>query len=233
MKNRMNKFSVIPKLGSIIGFVALVFSLYAPAVNAAGGHAVDLQTAPINLEDKASLQRGARLFTDYCMGCHSVNYIRYERLATDLDIPEELIKEEFIFNDKDIFAQMRISTPSEYGKKWFGVQPPDLTLETRLRSPDWVYTYLLSFYEDSSRPFGVNNKIFPNVGMPHIMANMQASVSEEEFKSAMGDITNFLTYTGDPDKLERENIGRWILIFLAILFIPVWFLNREYWKNIH
>ena len=232
MEKSMKK-TLISKLQVICGVVGLAFGLATTQSQAAGGHNVDLQKAPINLEDKASLQRGARLFTDYCMGCHSVNYIRYERLTTDLSIPEELVKQEFIFNDKDIFAQMRISTPAEYGKKWFGTTPPDLTLATRWRSPDWVYSYLLGFYEDSSRPYGVNNSVFPNVGMPHIMANMQASVSDEEFKSAMGDLTNFLTYTADPDKLERENIGRWILIFLAILFIPVWFLNREYWKNVH
>lgn len=232
MEKSMKK-NLISKLQVICSVLGLALGLAATQSQAAGGHDVELQKAPVNLEDKASLQRGARLYTDYCMGCHSLNYIRYERMTTDLSIPENLVKEEFIFNDKDIFAQMRISTPKEVSKKWFGVNPPDLTLESRLRSPDWVYSYLLAFYEDSSRPHGVNNHVFPNVGMPHIMANMQASVSDEEFKTAMGDITNFLMYTADPDKLERENIGRWILIFLAILFIPVWFLNREYWKNIH
>lgn len=198
----------------------------------ASGPALDLPKAPINGQDTASLQRGARLYTDFCLGCHSLNYIRYERLNTDLKIPVDIIEDEFIFDESDIFAQMRIATPKAYSTKWFGVQPPDLTLETRLRSPDWVYNYLIGFYEDDSRPLGVNNTVFADVGMPHVMANMQATVSEEKFNLAMADITNFLAYTGDPTKQQRERIGRWILLFLAILFIPVWLLNREYWKNI-
>lgn len=199
----------------------------------AAGAALDLPPAPINLQDKASLQRGARLYTDFCLGCHSLNYIRYERLTTDLDIPAELVEEEFIFSDTDMFAQMRIATPKDMSETWFGVQPPDLTMETRLRSPDWVYNYLIGFYEDPDRPLGVNNVVFKDVGMPHVMKNMEDSVSEEEFNTAMADITNFMTYTGDPTKLSRERIGRWILAFLAVLFIPAWLLNKEYWKNVH
>ena len=200
---------------------------------AAGGSNIDLMKAPINLEDKSSLQRGARLYVDYCLGCHSLKYIRYERLINDLGIPKELVENEFIFSEDDVYAQMKISTPLEYSSKWFGIQPPDLTLETRLRSPDWVYSYLLSFYDDPARPLGVNNHVFPNVGMPHVMKNMEENVPEDEFKASMGDLTNFLAYTADPTKLERERIGRWVLAFLAILFIPAWLLNREYWKNIH
>jgi len=209
----------------------IVLNVFMSTVQASGGGA-DLPKAPINLQDTASLQRGARMFTDYCLGCHSLNYIRYERLVADLEIPEALVQKEFIFTDQDIFSQMRISTPKEYSEKWFGVQPPDLTLETRLRSSDWVYNYLVGFYEDSSRPLGVNNTVFANVGMPHVMDNMQKTVSEKKFNAAMADITNFLTYTGDPNKLEREHIGKWILAFLVLLFIPTWLLNREYWKSV-
>ena len=212
--------------------LALGFSFLSVHAFSAGA-SLDLPKAPINLQDKASLQRGARLYTDFCLGCHSLNYIRYERLNTDLDIPVNLVESEFIFSGADIFAQMRIPTTKQMGEKWFGIQPPDLTLETRLRSPDWVYNYLIGFYDDASRPFGVNNVVFPNVGMPHVMKNMEDTVSEEQFNGAMADITNFLSYTGDPTKYERERIGRWILAFLAILFIPAWLLNREYWKNIH
>jgi len=199
---------------------------------AAGGGGVHLQTAPISLQDTASLQRGARLFVDYCYGCHSLKYIRYERLVDDLKIPQEVVESQFIFEDKDVFAQMVNAAPAESQKKWFGVMPPDLTLEARLRSPDWIYSYLISFYPDPERPLGVNNKVFENVGMPHVMANYQADHTEEQFHQAMADVTNFLTWASDPTKLKRENIGRWVLIFLAILFIPVYFLNKEYWKDV-
>lgn len=228
MEKIMNRLKIQPFSVAVL----LLLGLVSAHANAAGP-SLDLPKAPINLQDTASLQRGARLYTDYCLGCHSLDYIRYERLNTDLEIPLETIQEEFIFSDADIFSQMKIAAPKEVRARWFGVQPPDLTLVTRWRSPDWVYNYLINFYEDASRPLGVNNHVFPNVGMPHVMANMEASVPEKEFHTAMADITNFLTYAGDPTKLERERIGRWILAFLAILFIPVWLLNREYWKNIH
>jgi len=238
MKHRINNagfFTLSFKKAWVGGLICLttLVSGYSISALASGGESVDLMTAPVNLDDKASLQRGARLFTDYCMGCHSLNYIRYERLTNDLLIPTETVNEEFLFGDADIHSQMRIAASAESQSKWFGVQPPDLTLSSRIHGPDWIYSYLLSFYEDPERPLGVNNHVFENVGMPHVMKNMQDRVSEADFKQAMGDITNFLSYTGDPTKAQRESIGRWVLIFLAVLFIPAWLLNREYWKNIH
>lgn len=224
-------FKKLKIVGTCFALIS-IFGVSVPVLASGGGNS-NLMKAPVNLEDKASLQKGARLYVDYCMGCHSLKYIRYERLVNDLGIPKELVEKEFIFSEASIFAQMKISTPEAYSSKWFGIQPPDLTLESRLRSPDWVYSYLLSFYEDSERPFGVNNHVFPNVGMPHVMKNMEDNVSHDEFKASMGDLTNFLAYTADPTKLKRENIGRWVLGFLAILFIPAWLLNKEYWKNIH
>ena len=123
--------------------------------------------------DKESLQRGAKTFMNYCYGCHSLKYARYNRVARDLGIPEDLFQENLMFGDQKIGDLMNIGMDYSEAKDWFGVAPPDLTLETSLRGTDWVYTYLISFYEDEKRPFGVNNKVYENVGMPHVLEGMQ------------------------------------------------------------
>ena len=105
-------------------------------------------------------------------------------------------------------------------------------METRLRSPDWVYSYLLSFYPDDARPYGVNNKVFKDVAMPHVLADLEQDLKPEEFKQSVGDLVNFMAYMADPVKVERERIGVWVLFFLFVLLIPVWFLNKEYWKDV-
>lgn len=201
----------------------------------AAGGAYNPYIEPVNIEpqDKESLQNGAKLFVNNCMGCHSLKYMRYERMGDDLGIPESVMKSSLMFTTDKIGDQMRIAMSEDLGSKWFGVTPPDLTLEARLRGADWLYSYLINFYPDQSRPFGVNNRVFADVGMPHVLESMQASMTEAEFKNEMRDLTNFLAYTADPVKLERESLGRYVLLFLAILFIPAYFLNKEYWKDVH
>jgi len=127
----------------------------------------------IDHQDLASLQRGVKLYMNYCFGCHSLEYARYNRVAEDLGIPERLFMENLVFGDQKPGDLMTISMQSEDSAKWFGVSPPDLTLVTSLRSSEWVYTYLKSFYVDNSRPLGVNNKVYENVGMPNVLANLQ------------------------------------------------------------
>jgi len=123
--------------------------------------------------DKSSLQRGAKIYMNYCYGCHSLKYARYNRVAKDLGIPEDLFQENLMFGDQKMGDLMTIGMDQSEAKEWFGVAPPDLTLETSLRGTNWVYTYLISFYEDEKRPFGVNNKVYENVGMPHVLRDMQ------------------------------------------------------------
>ena len=123
--------------------------------------------------DKASMQRGAKIYMNYCYGCHSLKYARYNRVARDLGIPEDLFQENLMFGDQKMGDLMVIGMDQSEAKEWFGVAPPDLTLETSLSGTDWVYTYLISFYEDNSRPFGVNNKVYENVGMPHVLEDLQ------------------------------------------------------------
>ncbi len=204
--------------------------------------------------DQASLQSGYKNYMNYCVSCHSLGYARYERTANDLGIPTDLILENIIFNDHQVGDLMSNAMSVDNAKNWFGAAPPDLTLIARVRSPEWLYTYLRSFYVDTTRPYGVNNSVFPNVGMPNVLHELQGdvvcahgdtehceiehvqgtgSMSPEEFDVAVGDIVNFLYYVGEPIRETRQYIGFFVLGFLAILFVFTTLLNREYWKKIH
>lgn len=215
-------------------FLAALFALLSPLALAAGGEANPyIAKAPISLTDKAQLQRGAQLFMNYCFGCHSLKYVRYERMANDLDIPVELLPGNLMFNTDKVGSPMLNGLDIVQAKKWFGAPPPDLSLEAKLRGADWVYSYLTTFYDDPTRPWGVNNHVFPNVGMPHIMADMQRSLPEEEFKSRMADITAFLEYTAEPVQVTRMVMGAFVIGFLLVLLVFAWLMKREFWKDVH
>lgn len=215
-------------------FLAALLVILAPVGLAAGDAAnPHVVKAPISLTDKAQLQRGAQLFMNYCFGCHSMKYLRYERMATDLDIPLDLLSGNLMFNTEKPGEPMLNGLNPVEAKKWFGVLPPDLTLEARLRGADWVYSYLISFYDDPTRPFGVNNHVFPNVGMPHVMADMQASLPAEEFNQRMADITSFLEYAAEPIQVQRMVIGGFVIAFLLVLLVFAWLMKREFWKDVH
>ncbi len=154
--------------------LALLFALLPTVGFAAGGAGVHLQEMTPDLHDKASLQRGMKLFVNYCMGCHSLQYQRFSRAAEDLGMPQDLVEDNLIFSPGLGFNdQMHNAMSAEDGENWFGAAPPDLTLEARLRGTDWVYSYLLSFYKDPSRPTGVNNAVFPLVAMPNVLEPLQ------------------------------------------------------------
>lgn len=153
-------------------FAALILAL-VPAFGFAAGPTVPLDKVEIDLTDKAALQDGLKTFANYCMGCHSAQYQRYERVATDLGIPEEVMMDNIVFSDAKIGDHMKIGMTADDAKGWFGAAPPDLTLVARVRGNDWLYSYMRSFYEDPARPYGVNNTVFPNVGMPHVLAKVQ------------------------------------------------------------
>jgi len=232
-----------------------------PTLVFASGAAVHLDKADYDLSDKASLQSGAKLFMNYCFACHSTGHQRYQRVATDLGIPENLMADNLIFNGSKIGQLMKNSMDPDSAAKWFGSAPPDLTLEARLRGPDWIYTYLRSFYADPTRPFGVNNTVFPEVGMPHVLeelqgvptaiyettvhegvehksiigfeSNQQGEMSSDEYDKAVLNLVNFLVYAGEPNKLERHSLGVWVMGFLVILFILSYLLKKEYWRDIH
>jgi len=226
--------------------------------------------------DLPSLQRGAQTFFNYCLGCHGLRYQRYQRTADDLGIPADLFAENLIFTGAGMGSHIESSMDQELSKNWFGVAPPDLTMVTRVRGVDWLYTYLRTFYVDETRPLGVNNKVFPNVGMPHALIELQGvpelsckevpkiapnggemrdplipgkkitetrcdfiTVREgtglldaEAYEQLVLDLVNFLDYVSDPTAMERQRLGVFVLLFLVILFVLAYLLNREYWQNI-
>jgi ubiquinol-cytochrome c reductase cytochrome c1 subunit len=240
--------------------LSLFVGLVTSAAFAAGGGALPYK-ANIDQTDKASLQRGAKLFMNYCLGCHQMQFQRYERTFNDLGIPLEAGLENLIFTkDTKVGDHIKNAMPKADGAKWFGAAPPDLTLEARLRGPDWIYSYLKSFYVDPSRPFGVNNTVFKDVGMPHVLQELQGvphkvyetqlidgeeqkvfvgiqadgsgELSEDEYDRAVLDITNFMVYIGEPMILERESIGWKALLFCLIFFVLAVLLKKEYWKDV-
>ena len=235
-------------------FLAL---LIAPLCLAA--EEMQLDSANIDPHDAISIQRGARTFVNYCLNCHSANAMRYERL-TELGLTEQQIKDNLIFTSAKVGDPMSISAGPKDQKQWFGVVPPDLSVEARVRGADWLYTYLRTFYRDESRPTGWNNLAFPNVGMPHALWQLQGvqvlkTESEEheghkiehrklvldkpgalsplEYDNVTRDLVNFLSYMAEPAKTRRLQIGILVLFFLLLTLVPVWLLNKEYWKDVH
>jgi len=152
---------------------ALIFAVLPAFAFANAGGGVALDSVQVDLTDKAALQDGARTFANYCMGCHSAQFQRYERVAKDLGIPEDVMLKNLVFTGAKIGEHMKIGMKPQDAKVWFGAAPPDLTLVARVRGADWLYTYLRTFYEDPTRPYGVNNKVFPNVGMPNVLVGLQ------------------------------------------------------------
>jgi len=247
-----------------------VFALIAafiPAIALANSEGIHLEEHRTDLHDTASLQRGAKTFANYCMGCHSMEHARYNRVAKDLGIPEELMMDNLVFADKKFGDLMTIAMDKADSKKWFGNPPPDLTLVARVRRPDWLYTYLHSFYEDPMRPWGVNNTVFKDVGMPNVLGHLQGvqkmgtaevkvgydpltgqeiteqednvlylaeegELNPEEFDKLVYDLVNYMVYMAEPIALERQRLGWWVLLFLVIFFVPVYLLNKEYWKDV-
>ncbi|MBT7374731.1 MAG: ubiquinol-cytochrome c reductase, partial [Porticoccaceae bacterium] len=162
-------------LGAVL-VVALLVVLPIKAVGAESGKAcgtIDCDTFEAQLTNDASLQNGAKMAVNYCMGCHSFKYSRWERVANDLNIPNQMMLDNMVFSGQKIGELMEISMSADKAKAWFGATPPDLTLVARSRSPEWLYTYLRNFYADPSRPLGVNNRVFKDVGMPHAMLDLQ------------------------------------------------------------
>ncbi|QIZ77871.1 cytochrome c1 [Ferrimonas lipolytica] len=228
-------------------FLITVLACLPTLVFAAGGHNPHVVPADVDLHNQASLQNGAKAFMENCMGCHSTQYQRYERVATDLGISLDDMNS-MIKTDAKIGDLMVSAMPAEQAAKWFGAPPPDLTLVARVRGSDWLYSYLTTFYHDDSRPFGVNNLVFPSVGMPHVLEPLQGkpvlqedgsiiasggTMSDEEYKQFALDLTNFLTYSAEPIRTTREAMGVWVLAFLAVFFVIAYLLKREYWRDVH
>ena len=228
----------------------------ASALASSGGN---LQQSGADLDDQASLQRGAALYMNYCSGCHSLKYLRYARIGEDLGLTEDEVQQNLNLNGGKIGDHVISPMSAQMGVAAFGKAPPDLSVISRVRGSDWIYTYLKSFYLDESRPVGWNNKLFANASMPNPLWELQGlqqpvhgkktaggempvegfTISQagtqdaQAFDQTARDITNFLEYVGEPAALKRQSIGVWVILFLSALTFLAYLLKQEYWKDVH
>jgi len=220
-------------------------------------HEAELEPANNNIANVASLQRGAKYFVNYCLGCHSAKYVRYNRLAQDLQLSEQQLTDNLMFTGERPFDTMAIAMRPEDSKRWFSISPPDLSLIARSRGTDYIYTYLRSFYAAPNRPTGVDNIVFPSTSMPHVLWKLQGTqravfttdehnaqifkgfetiapgeLDKEEFDNVVRDIVNFLDYIGEPIKRERQQLGIRVIGFLLVFLLISYMLKKEIWKDV-
>lgn len=237
----------------------LILSLLLPA-SVLANEGVHLDKAPIHPGNQASLQRGAKVFVNYCLNCHGASSMRYNRLK-DIGLTDDQIKSNLLFTGEKVGEPMKVAMSQGEAKAWFGAAPPDLSVIARSRTPDWLYTYLRGFYRDDTRPTGWNNVAFPNVGMPHVLWQLQGEqhlkveekvdahgnkvesptlvlakqgvMSPAEYDAMVADLVNYLAYMADPSKSQRTRLGLVVLLFLGIFFVLALALKKEFWKDVH
>jgi ubiquinol-cytochrome c reductase cytochrome c1 subunit len=221
---------------------------------------VALLQSGTDIKNIESLQRGARNFMNYCSGCHSLKYLRYNRMAADLQIPESELPN-LMFTSEKPFDGINSALPAD-AEGWFGKLPPDLSLIARARGGDYIFSFLKGFYADKSRIWGVNNLYLPNAAMPHILYSLQGSqkpvfknipdgagsarmvltgvepmtpgaMKPEEYDQFVRDITNFLEYAAEPIKAKRQSMGVFVMLFLLVFFVLAYLMKKEYWKDVH
>ncbi len=222
---------------------------------------IALLPAGTDIKNTESLQRGARDFMNYCSGCHSLKYLRFNRLGTDLKIPESELAANLMFTSDKTFDTINSAMPKD-SEAWFGKQPPDLSLIARARGTDYLYSYMKGFYVDKTRPWGVNNLYLPSAAMPDVLAQLQGlqkpvfknvpdehgsarmvlvgvesmtpgALKPEEYDQFVRDIVNFLDYAGEPVKDKRQSMGVFVTLFLLVFFVFAYLLKKEYWKDVH
>jgi len=238
--------------------LALCF-LPLTALGAGGGIKLDTMPSTDSSERLPSMQRGAQLFVNYCLNCHPAAFMRFNRLQ-DLGLSEGQIKQNLLFATDKVGNTMTVAMGKKDASEWFGAAPPDLTLVARVRGADWLYTYLRTFYRDDSKPSGWNNIAFPNVGMPHVLWELQGiqskveekkdgghgdgpvklvleqpgKLSKTEYDLAVRDLVNYLVYMGEPAQDHRVRIGIIVILFLVVVLLPVaYVLKKEFWKDVH
>jgi ubiquinol-cytochrome c reductase cytochrome c1 subunit len=243
---------------TVAAFGLLLWGTLACASEEAGW----MQHANNDLTSEASLQRGARYYVNYCLGCHSARYVRYSRIGTDLGITTDQLIENLMFTADKPQRTMEIAMPAADAKRWFGRTPPDLSLVARSRGADWIYNYLRSFHVDESRQWGVDNLALPGAAMPNVLWELQGlqravfreekdaaghphqvferfepvtqgTLTPAEFDGVVRDIVNFLEYIGEPMQLERRSLGLRVLAFLLVFFVLAYALKKEFWKDVH
>lgn len=232
----------------------IIAILFSPLLAFASDAELHLDRAPDRSGDKAALQNGAKVFVNYCLNCHSASYMRYNRLR-DIGLTDQQIKDNLLFTADKVGELMHVAMRPAEAKQWFGVAPPDLTIIARARSSasgsgaDWLYTYLRTFYRDENRPNGWNNKVFENVGMPHVLWELQGEqmldehhelklakpgkLKPAEYDELVADLVGFLKYMSEPVAATRKSLGWVVLLFLGVLFVLAYALKREFWKDVH
>ncbi len=236
--------------------LAILMVLPTLAMASGGAH---LDKVDYDLHNKESLQSGARLFVNYCLSCHSAAYQRYNRMAKDIGLTNAQVKNNLMFAGEKVGETMTVAMTVDDAKIYFGTAVPDLSVVARARGADWLYTYLRTFYTDESRPFGVNNTTFKDVGMPHVLWELEGvkklvnademhehsgtapkfetvstgKMSAAEYDNAIRDLTAFMVYMGEPAKLVRYELGVYVLLFLVLLFLVAYPMKKEFWKDIH
>ncbi len=254
---------VAMKNGRIHGWrtISAIAGLVAGTLTGLSVHAATDSSAPNDpanndVSNLASLQRGARNFVNYCQACHSAQYVRYNRLAEDLNITEDQLVTNLMFSADKPHELMRTAMPADDSARWFGQAPPDLTLIARSKGTDYVYNFLRTFYLDDSKPTGVNNLVLDGASMPHVLWELQGlqravsaddgegqslleletvtegTMTPDEYDQFVRDIVNFLDYTGEPMQLQRQALGFWVIGFLIILLLFSYLLKNEIWKDI-
>lgn len=237
----------------------------AGGAHAAGGGLVQLDKAPVDTTNQASLQNGAKLFVNYCLGCHSAAFMRFNRL-NDIGLSDQEIKDNLLFTTDKVGDTMVAAIDPKQAAKWFGANPPDLTVIARSRASsqgtgaDYLYTFLRTFYRDDTKATGWNNLVFPSVGMPHALWQLQGerrailenaevhgqntqvfkgwetisqgTMGAQEYDQAVGDLVNFLQWMGEPAQNTRIRVGVGVLIFLGIFIVIAWRLNAAFWKDV-
>ena len=255
----------------MIRTLIIIVGLMLPTLtwSAGGGHTFPNDKIEIDWDDKASMQRGARTFVNYCLSCHSAAYSRFNRVGADLEISDDLVRENLIFttdingHKTKVGELMKTTMTTEYAEQAFGTVPPDLSLTARSRGVNWLYNYLRGFYVDDTRAgLGMNNGVFDNVGMPHVLIELQGhqkpryktqidshgneseiiigfetikpgSMSKSEYDQTIYDLVAFLDYLAEPYKQTRKNVGTGVIIFLFVFLILAYALKKEYWKDVH
>ena len=210
--------------------IIILILLFLQSSHILASEEIYLEKAPIDLSDQPSLQKGARTFINYCLNCHSAKYMRYNKLL-DIGLSKKDIKDNLLFTGKKIGDPMEISMPVSESKKWFGAAPPDLSVVARSRGSDWIYSYMKGFYRDRSREIGWNNLVYANSAMPHILWELQGEqgldektgkltlmkagkLNQKEYDAVIADLTNYITFMSEPDKLKRKKMGFYVVGFL-------------------
>ncbi|MBV8666025.1 MAG: cytochrome c1 [Burkholderiaceae bacterium] len=248
-------------LKKMLAVLALV-----PVFAFASEEGFQLDHAPERMKDLAALQHGAKLFVNYCLNCHAAASMRYNRMH-DIGLTDDQIKANLLFTTDKVGGLMTVALARKDAKEWFGAAPPDLSVIARSKAseagtgPDWIYTYLRSYYKDDNRPTGWNNMVFPNVGMPHVFWELQGEqkavfvdekgedgkevhrfdhfelvkpgkLSKLEYDTAVADLVGYLEWMSEPAQNVRHQLGVWVLLFLSLFAVLAWRLNASYWKEV-